>query len=105
MMRVQAEDAKGPTYGRCGLRPRCLCMDKAVGGHGLRDGIRLTHLLLFCRYLQGKLLRDEEFCMQIDAHMDFEDLWDKRLMEMWGASSVGAGHLSRVCPILGDVDS
>lgn len=52
MMRVQAEDAKGPTYGR---------------------------------YLGSKLIGDEEFCMQVDAHMDFEDDWDKKLMDMWGA--------------------
>ena len=52
MMRVQAEDAKGPTYGR---------------------------------YLGSKLIGDEEFCMQTDAHMDFEDNWDKLLMDMWGA--------------------
>jgi 7-keto-8-aminopelargonate synthetase-like enzyme len=27
------------------------------------------------------------FCMQVDAHMDFEDEWDMRLLEMWGAST------------------
>lgn len=52
MLRVQAEDAKGPTYGR---------------------------------YLGSYLIGEEEFCMQIDAHMDFEDDWDKKLLDMWGA--------------------
>ena len=39
------------------------------------------------RYLGSKLLGEEEFCMQIDAHMDFEDEWDNRLMDMWGEFS------------------
>lgn len=36
------------------------------------------------RALGSKLIGDQEFCMQIDAHMDFEDGWDKKLMDMWG---------------------
>lgn len=36
------------------------------------------------RYLGGKLIGDEEFCMQTDAHMDFEDFWDQQLLNMWG---------------------
>lgn len=29
------------------------------------------------------LLRDEEFCMQTDAHMDFVPNWDVQMMKMW----------------------
>ena len=29
------------------------------------------------------LLRDEEFCMQTDAHMDFVPNWDVKMMKMW----------------------
>jgi hypothetical protein len=29
------------------------------------------------------LLRDEEFCMQTDAHMDFVPGWDTKMMQMW----------------------
>lgn len=36
------------------------------------------------RYLGSKLVGEEEFCMQIDAHMDFENDWDKQLLDMWG---------------------
>lgn len=67
MMRVQAEDAKGPTYGR---------------------------------YLGGKLLGDQEFCMQIDAHMDFEDGWDRQLLEMWGLANNEYGILTTYVPHL-----
>ena len=34
------------------------------------------------------LLRDEEFCMQTDAHMDFVVDWDLRMLEMWGRRSL-----------------
>ena len=29
------------------------------------------------------LLKDEEFCMQTDAHMDFVPDWDVKMMKMW----------------------
>lgn len=32
------------------------------------------------------LLRDEEFCMQTDAHMDFVPYWDVHLMGMWAST-------------------
>jgi len=33
------------------------------------------------------MLRDEEFCMQTDAHMDFVEHWDVKMMSMWGATN------------------
>jgi hypothetical protein len=50
ILRVNASDSKGPTWGR------------AKG---------------------STLLRNEEFCMQTDAHMDFVKDWDTSMMQMW----------------------
>ncbi|CAN0231156.1 unnamed protein product, partial [Laminaria digitata] len=36
------------------------------------------------RHLQAYMLRDEEFCMQTDSHMDVVQDWDDKLMSMWG---------------------
>ncbi|CAM9508341.1 unnamed protein product, partial [Ectocarpus sp. 6 AP-2014] len=36
------------------------------------------------RHLQSYMLRDEEFCMQTDSHMDVVQDWDAKLMAMWG---------------------
>lgn len=69
MLRVQAEDAKGPTYGR---------------------------------YLGSYLVGDEEFCMQIDAHMDFEDHWDKQLLDMWGTCPPLFHTFDRPCSTLSE---
>lgn len=33
---------------------------------------------------QSYMLRDEEFCMQTDSHMDVVQDWDAKLMAMWG---------------------
>ena len=81
MMRVASEDAKGPTYGRY------ICM-YVLRWLGFRGGLLLTPSPFLIntsfRYLGSKLVGDQEFCMQIDAHMDFEDDWDKKLMDMWG---------------------
>lgn len=44
-------------------------------------------LLLFPWVLcvpQSYMLRDEEFCMQTDSHMDVVQDWDAKLMAMWG---------------------
>lgn len=30
------------------------------------------------------MLRDEEFCMQTDSHMDVVQDWDAKLLDMWG---------------------
>lgn len=34
--------------------------------------------------IQSYMLRDEEFCMQTDSHMDVVQDWDAKLMAMWG---------------------
>ncbi|CAN0510674.1 unnamed protein product, partial [Scytosiphon promiscuus] len=33
------------------------------------------------RHYQSYLLADEEFCMQVDSHMDFVQGWDMAMME------------------------
>ncbi len=35
------------------------------------------------RYFQQKLIRDEEFCLQLDTHSDFITGWDEELLDMW----------------------
>ncbi|KAM3573901.1 hypothetical protein VYU27_004170 [Nannochloropsis oceanica] len=65
IMRVSAEEAKGPTYGR---------------------------------YLGSKLIGDEEFCMQTDAHMDFLFEWDTLLLDMWRLTQNEYGVLSTYVP-------
>jgi hypothetical protein len=32
------------------------------------------------------MIANEEFCMQIDAHMDFVPHWDRKMMAMWAAT-------------------
>ena len=61
MLRVSANDAKGPTWGRA---------------------------------LGAKLLKDEEFCMQTDSHMDYVPNWDILMMEMWSLTRNEYGILS-----------
>jgi hypothetical protein len=35
------------------------------------------------RALASKMIQDEEFCMQTDAHMDFVPDWETKLLQMW----------------------
>jgi len=55
-----------------------------------KDNIRLNRVNAkeakgptWARALGSLLLGDEEFCMQIDSHMDFVPNWDLRMFEMW----------------------
>lgn len=50
MNRVDASEAKGPTWARA---------------------------------LSSHLIEDEEFCMQMDSHMDFVPYWDVLMLQMW----------------------
>ncbi|CAM9815553.1 unnamed protein product [Pylaiella littoralis] len=36
------------------------------------------------RHLQSYMLREEEFCMQTDSHMDVVQDWDVKMLAMWG---------------------
>jgi hypothetical protein len=50
--------------------------------------LELTHQLargpIYARYLQHTLIKEEEYCMQIDSHMDFIKDWDVNLMDTFG---------------------
>lgn len=37
----------------------------------------------WARAIGSTLLEDEEFCLQLDSHMDFVPQWDTKMMEMW----------------------
>lgn len=75
------------------------CVDDFCAAHpkycrNRNEQIRLlefTHQMArgpnYARALQGTLLRDEEFCMQIDSHTDVVQDWDEKALKMW--SSIG----------------
>ncbi len=46
------------------------------------------------RHFQSYMLRDEEFCLQLDSHMDSILDWDKELMDEWGRANNEYGILS-----------
>ncbi|CAM9976540.1 unnamed protein product, partial [Phaeothamnion confervicola] len=48
----------------------------------------------FGRHMQSYVLRDEEFCMQTDSHMDVVQNWDVELMEMWARADNEYGVLT-----------
>lgn len=37
------------------------------------------------RYFQQKLIKDEEFCLQLDSHSDFIQGWDDEMLSMWSS--------------------
>ncbi len=48
----------------------------------------------YARHFQSYMLRDEEFCTQLDSHMDAILDWDTELMDMWGRANNEYGILS-----------
>lgn len=46
------------------------------------------------RHLQSYMLRDEEFCMQTDSHMDYVQDWDLLMMQEWSKTRNEYGVLS-----------
>lgn len=50
----------------------------------------------FSRSLVRKVLGNEEFCMQIDAHSDVAKGWDQMAKEEWGLTQNEFGVLSNV---------
>ncbi len=41
---------------------------------------------VYARALQARLVKGEDFCMQIDAHTRFIEDWDVKMLEQWGAT-------------------
>ncbi|OQS05024.1 GlcNac transferase [Thraustotheca clavata] len=46
------------------------------------------------RYQQQQLIRDEEFCMEIDAHSQFLPNWDVEIVQEWARTNNEMGVLS-----------
>ncbi|CAM9112498.1 unnamed protein product, partial [Pylaiella littoralis] len=85
------------------LETYCRLMDEKEGRKNCpyRDNIRVLAMdaldaqgPCWGRHLQSYLLADEEFCMQVDSHMDFVDGWDVAMMEEWAETNNEYGVLS-----------
>lgn len=59
-----------------------------------RVDARIAQGPTWARARGSKLLQDEEFCMQTDAHMDFVYDWDVKMMSMWADTKNEYGILS-----------
>lgn len=55
---------------------------------------------VYGRYLTHSLMGDEEFCMQIDSHMDVVKNWDAEMLTMWAATNNEYAVLSTYVPDL-----
>ena len=77
--------------------PDCMkdyCQLAAGSGHALcpfQDNIKIYRANaavakgpVWARAIQSNLVDDSEFCMQVDAHMDFTANWDLSLFQFWG---------------------
>lgn len=70
------------------------CEMAAADGHALCPYKQQLHVVnkdaseakgpVWARAIQSNLVDDSEFCMQIDAHMDFTVNWDRDLFRFWG---------------------
>lgn len=52
----------------------------------------------FARYMQQSLINKEEFCMQVDAHVDVVQDWDVELTRMWAQAHNEYAILSTALP-------
>jgi hypothetical protein len=69
----------------------CKMMTNSTGDCKYIDQIRIKRFHardakgpVWARAKSAELLHDEEYCMQIDSHMDFVYNWDKKMIKMWG---------------------
>jgi len=60
---------------------------------------------VYARALARRLIGDEEFCLQIDAHTDFADGWDEGLKSEWHATNNEYGIISTIPPSIADVET
>ena len=58
----------------------------------------------YARSMGHKVLGNQEFCMQIDAHMEFVKDWDTKLKQEWVNTDNEFGIISTVPAGLGDKD-
>ena len=54
----------------------------------------------YAHYIGHELMKDEEFCMQIDSHSDVSPQWDAGLTSMWGSIGNEYAVLSTAVPDL-----
>jgi hypothetical protein len=66
----------------------------ATGLCPFRDQVKMTRVSaseaqgpVWARALGSKIIENEEFCMQIDAHMDFAPDFDIHMLGMWGLTN------------------
>ncbi len=60
---------------------------------------------VWARSMVRKILGNEEFCLQIDAHTSFVADWDDKLKHEWAATGNEFGIISTVPPAIADKDS
>jgi len=60
---------------------------------------------VYARALTRRLIGDEEFCLQIDAHSDFADGWDEGLKREWKGTENEYGIISTIPPSFADVET
>lgn len=58
----------------------------------------------WARSLTRKILGNEEFCLQIDAHTEFAPEWDEKVKHEWAATGNEFGIISTVPPAIGEAD-
>lgn len=56
----------------------------------------------WARSLVRKILGNEEFCLQIDAHSEFVSEWDDKLKHEWAATGNEFGIISTVPPAIAE---
>lgn len=73
------------------LENYCKMMDNATGSCKYMDQIKIKRFHardakgpVWARAKATDLIRDEEYCMQVDSHMDFVYNWDIKMIKMWG---------------------
>lgn len=50
----------------------------------------------YAHYIGHELMKDEEFCMQLDSHSDVAVNWDDSLTHMWGSITNGKGETTKI---------
>lgn len=59
---------------------------------------------VWARSMARKILGNEEFCLQIDAHSEFVPGWDDKVKHEWAATGNEFGIISTVPPAIGDTE-
>lgn len=79
---VQQNDAKVDVEclaDYCLLEPKCRRSQVKV----MQVDLELSRGVMPARFRQHLMMQDQEFCLQIDAHMEFEVNWDEIALSSW----------------------